>query len=634
MIQTEINRATQVKSHLLQTHCIRVADEWLTGCVSFCLQENPKTSNAALFKFTFDQWVLADLQEISVPCLPETVETETKCFTLKGMFPLQLNYVMDISEPCYDQLRNLYNKKLDEADDEIQMRKSQAQHVKKRRMLKLEMTDGKRTVIGMEHSPIAILNTKLPPGVKVLLTGPIRCINKVLFLEPKNVKILGGEVDTLLITNAFENILLKQLGQPLNPNPKTEYDEIVVTENKRNVNYGNIPSVPMVFPSSAKPLPNKSEDNHYDDWEDDMFLEINLDGIESNSNTDKCKVEPPEQVPTVSTLMDDDDDLEIIELPQAEIMHHQVSSTKTSQPSPSVEVRPNRPTYQVPTYDEPDDDIDALNSLEDQILSEQRNLLPPDNDYEDPDVISCSPVAPIPQAKRPRLTSSELPTSNNRKHVTPIVDDQQPSTSKNLDKISVSALFDDDSLDDVFESDDQLKLASQTDNIVSPCYLFQIEGYSLVTVDQISKLSDAERDERTFVLFGEVDNVFERIRISDDGWKLGVMLTDRSERVLPARFHTSVISKMVGHEASKIQQMKREKNPQVMKLLEEILINFKNDLQELRTFLRVVYHRGNDYPVIKELYECTQSRLSILTRKINQENLKHLLDILPKDCKR
>ncbi|XP_062561206.1 recQ-mediated genome instability protein 1-like [Armigeres subalbatus] len=623
MIQTEVNRAAQVKSHLLQTHCIRVADDWLTGCVSFCLQENPKTSNTALFKFTFDQWILADLLEIGVSSLPETVETETKCFILKGMFPLQLNYLMDISEPCYEQLRNLYNKKLDEADDEIQMRKNQAQHVKKRRMLKLEMTDGKRTVIGMEHSPIAALNTKLPPGVKVLLTGPIRCINKVLLLEPKNIKILGGEVDTLLITNAFENILLKQLGQPLNPNPKTEYDEVVVTENKRNANYGNIPSVPMVFPSPAKPTLSRLSNNNYDDWEDDMFLEINLDGIESKSNTNH----PPEQVPTVSTVIDDDDDLEIIEVPQAEIMHHHVSSTKTSQPSPSEASRPNRPTYRLPSFEEPDDDIDALNLLEDQILSEQRNQ--PRVDYDDPEITSSPPVGSIPNAKRPRLTSSEVPTGKARKQFDIAVDDQQPSTSRNWDKM---ALFD-NSLDDVFEMEEKLPSSSGKVNILSPCYQFQIEGYSLVTVDQISELSDADRSERSFVLFCEVDSVFERIRITDDdGWKLGVMLTDRSERVLPVRFHTSVISKMVGHEASKIQQMKRAKDPHVMKLLQEILVNFKNELQDLRTFMRVLYHRGNDYPVIKELYECTKSRLSTLTNKIDRENLKHLLDILPQGC--
>lgn len=56
-----------------------------------------------------------------------------------------------------------------------------------------------------------------------MLTGPLRCINKVILLEPGNVKLLGGEVSKFEIENAFENVLLRALGRPLNPNPKTEY---------------------------------------------------------------------------------------------------------------------------------------------------------------------------------------------------------------------------------------------------------------------------------------------------------------------------------------------------------------------------------------------------------------------------
>lgn len=42
-------------------------------------------------------------------------------------------------------------------------------------------------------------------------------------LEPKNVKVLGGEIDKYLIVNAYENVLLRQLNQPINPIPKTDY---------------------------------------------------------------------------------------------------------------------------------------------------------------------------------------------------------------------------------------------------------------------------------------------------------------------------------------------------------------------------------------------------------------------------
>lgn len=89
--------------------------------------------------------------------------------------------------------------------------------------MRLELTDGHRTVPAMEYRPISCLSTKLMPGTKLLIMGPFRCINGVLFLEAKNVRILGGEVSIMAIENAYENVLRRCLNQPLNPNPKTDY---------------------------------------------------------------------------------------------------------------------------------------------------------------------------------------------------------------------------------------------------------------------------------------------------------------------------------------------------------------------------------------------------------------------------
>lgn len=92
-----------------------------------------------------------------------------------------------------------------------------------KRVLRLELTDGHRTITAMEYRPISCLNTKLLPGTKLLIMGPLRCINGVLFLEAKSVRILGGEVSSKTIENAYENVLRRCLNQPLNPNPMTEY---------------------------------------------------------------------------------------------------------------------------------------------------------------------------------------------------------------------------------------------------------------------------------------------------------------------------------------------------------------------------------------------------------------------------
>lgn len=139
---------------------------------------------------------------------------------------MQLQYLIDISESAYDQLQRLYDKQLDEGKEQQEFKQTQAATRKRsaaRGMLKLELFDGQRKVTAMEYRPIPCLTTKLTPGTKVLLSGPIRCVNHVLLLESKNIQLIGGEVESLAIENAFENVLLRKLNRPLNPKPKTDY---------------------------------------------------------------------------------------------------------------------------------------------------------------------------------------------------------------------------------------------------------------------------------------------------------------------------------------------------------------------------------------------------------------------------
>lgn len=95
------------------------------------------------------------------------------------------------AESAYEQYRNLHDKKLDEAEDEREQRQrnvskkyvcvrmflldnsnhSNLNLQNRKRMLKLELTDGHDTVIAMEHCPISCLSTKLYPGTKILIKG-------------------------------------------------------------------------------------------------------------------------------------------------------------------------------------------------------------------------------------------------------------------------------------------------------------------------------------------------------------------------------------------------------------------------------------------------------------------------------
>lgn len=87
-------------------------------------------------------------------------------------------------------------------------------------MLQLTLTDGVQEVEAMEYTPVSALNINLSPGIKIRLTGPVTARRGRIMLEPHNVKVLGGNVDDLAITNAAENVLARALKLPENPNPK------------------------------------------------------------------------------------------------------------------------------------------------------------------------------------------------------------------------------------------------------------------------------------------------------------------------------------------------------------------------------------------------------------------------------
>ncbi|XP_033218379.1 recQ-mediated genome instability protein 1-like isoform X2 [Belonocnema kinseyi] len=66
------------------------------------------------------------------------------------------------------------------------------------------------------------LQDSLFPGLKLMIIGPVVCRRGVILLEETNITLKGGEVEDLLIPNALENVLARELKMPLNPDP---YDD-------------------------------------------------------------------------------------------------------------------------------------------------------------------------------------------------------------------------------------------------------------------------------------------------------------------------------------------------------------------------------------------------------------------------
>lgn len=103
----------------LQTNYIRVDQEWLfeyeassacfqlfffylnhffCRCVEHFFEEEPNISLQDLYNKTLEQWLLNDLGEIGVGCLPDSVCNDTGIHMLNERYPLQMQYVLDIGK--------------------------------------------------------------------------------------------------------------------------------------------------------------------------------------------------------------------------------------------------------------------------------------------------------------------------------------------------------------------------------------------------------------------------------------------------------------------------------------------------------------------------------------------------------
>lgn len=195
----------------------------------------------------------------------------------------------------------------------------------KKRVFKLEFTDGFKTIFGMEYSIIPCLNTKLSPGCKVKITGPIQVANQILLLESKHVTILGGDVESLQVKNAYENVLLRALGKPETADPIRNYKEpaaVQVHQTQNHVTQQTQRSAPI----QAPPVVSRNEVQaeliglELDDDDDDD--DLNLDELDEVENQHRTSQEEAE----IAHLEN-----EIIEIPDYQPVQPSVRSQAHSQ---------------------------------------------------------------------------------------------------------------------------------------------------------------------------------------------------------------------------------------------------------------------------------------------------------------
>ncbi|XP_043939622.1 recQ-mediated genome instability protein 1 [Protopterus annectens] len=248
----------KVEHWLASTRHVKVSSPWLEACVTWIQQENQGTNltQAEINKQVFEQWLLTDLRDLECPVLPEGVSGALKC-ELNGIYCLQIDSLVDVSQPAYSQLQKLRGR--DNPNEKITATTQASQkpwEAKPTRMLMLQLTDGVQELQGMEYQPVPCLHTELSPGTKVILYGNITCRLGVLLLTSENVKVLGGEVEALVEEYGQEKVLARLIGD--------SEDVTAVRPNNQNGNMENeTDDLGQVFGPSDEELLASLEDDGF-----------------------------------------------------------------------------------------------------------------------------------------------------------------------------------------------------------------------------------------------------------------------------------------------------------------------------------------------------------------------------------
>lgn len=129
-------RMSRLRAQFLRRN-IKVMDDWLEDCVKFFIEQIPNVTDDQLLENAMQQFLLGNLADIGLPSIPETVLTVDGKQIIEGKFVVQVQSIIDVCESCYfflllqillykillaqsayDQLQNLYNKKVDTTADE------------------------------------------------------------------------------------------------------------------------------------------------------------------------------------------------------------------------------------------------------------------------------------------------------------------------------------------------------------------------------------------------------------------------------------------------------------------------------------------------------------------------------------
>ncbi|XP_070568492.1 recQ-mediated genome instability protein 1-like [Ptychodera flava] len=204
--------ASGVLSNLKSSCHILAKEEWCHACIEWIQDEyqNTSLSPSRIQEIVYEQWLHGDLKELAEPSLPRGLSTQEKTI-LRGMYCLQVESVRDVSQPAYSQLQKLSGGTDPEELASTFTQTTPRWQTNSSRMLMLQLTDGVQALQGMEYKPCPDLSVDMSPGMKIQVQGTIQCRLGVLLLTSENVRILGGDVESLMEENSQVMVLSRAI---------------------------------------------------------------------------------------------------------------------------------------------------------------------------------------------------------------------------------------------------------------------------------------------------------------------------------------------------------------------------------------------------------------------------------------
>uniref|UniRef100_A0A915PUC6 RecQ-mediated genome instability protein 1 n=1 Tax=Setaria digitata TaxID=48799 RepID=A0A915PUC6_9BILA len=191
---------------------IALHEEWLTEVVIYL--RSLDFDGDSLLSAVYEQWLYTDLKISTKPLLCLSINDCSKQKMLGGSMVVQINSIIDIGTSLYSQYKSLTNKFEDNSGFQFKSEEGESNsdslHNSKR-MLSMEVTDGKISMRAVEYSPVNGISLLTLPGCKILLTKNICFRRGILLLTEVNCIVLGGDDDLLMKTGRPVEVMMKHL---------------------------------------------------------------------------------------------------------------------------------------------------------------------------------------------------------------------------------------------------------------------------------------------------------------------------------------------------------------------------------------------------------------------------------------